>query len=189
VSFILLRRQMRVEGLGLRAVYYGWRRPIWRELLIALGVLVFAGPLAQVPQSLLGQWLFGEPMIAVQVMMRPLPLWALYPLMLLFPLTIALVELPLYFGYVMPRLHALTGQGGLALALAVLALAAQHITLPLVPDTRFIFFRFLVFVPLALLLGTALRLRPSLMPYLMIGHGLADFMAVMTILMVMRGWV
>jgi hypothetical protein len=38
---------------------------------------------------------------------RPLPAWALYPGLVVFPLTIVFAELPTYFAYLMPRLLAI----------------------------------------------------------------------------------
>jgi hypothetical protein len=188
VVLYLLHRLAKAEGLsGLGSLYYGWRRPIKRELLIAVGLFILAGPLSMGPQSLLGQWIFGDPNGSFEIMFRPLPLWAAYPLMILFPLTIALAELPTYYAYVMPRLEAQTGSALLAVGLSTFFLSAQHIALPLVFDGRFILFRLLVFLPFALMLGIALRLRPSLLPYLMIGHGLIDLATIVVVLMVSLG--
>ena len=46
--------------------------------------------------------------------------------------------------------------------------------MPLIFDWRFIAWRFLMFLPFALLMALALRLRPTLLPYLMVGHFLID---------------
>jgi hypothetical protein len=146
----------------------------WRtDLALSGAVIAAAVPLAVLPNLGLAQWLFGDPEIAKTILIRPLPLWAA-ALAFTFPLTIAFAELPAYFGYAMPRLVARTGSTGLAIAISALFLAAQHMALPLVFDGRFILWRLLMFLPLALFLGLVLRWRPSLMPYIAIGHGLLD---------------
>jgi membrane protease YdiL (CAAX protease family) len=63
-----------------------------------------------------------------------------------------LSELPVYFGYVMPRLAARWHNRWLAWLVVSLMLAAQHCTLPLVLDLRFIAWRFLMFLPLTAVL-------------------------------------
>ncbi len=62
------------------------------------------------------------------------------PLLIAFPLSIGLAELPTYFGYVMPQLKAGVKHKWLALLLPTLFLSVQHCTLPLVFDIKFIFF-------------------------------------------------
>jgi hypothetical protein len=62
----------------------------------------------------------------------------------------------------------------MSVALPVLFLSLQHMTLPFIPDLRFILYRGLVFLPFAALIGIALYRRPSLFPYFAILHGLMD---------------
>ena len=57
---------------------------------------------------------------------------------------------------------------------AVLFLSLQHITLPFIPDLKFILYRGLVFLPFAALIGIALYKRPTLFPYFAILHGVMD---------------
>jgi membrane protease YdiL (CAAX protease family) len=86
---------------------------------------------------------------------------------------VALAELPTYFGYSITRIEALTGRTWWALSLAAFWLAAQHIALPLVFDGKFILWRFLAFIPLALVVGLIYLRTRRLLP-LMITHGLID---------------
>jgi hypothetical protein len=53
-------------------------------------------------------------------------------------------------------------------------LAAQHISLPFLPDIRFIIWRLAMFLPFAFMLAVILRWRIRLLPYLVIIHGLMD---------------
>jgi hypothetical protein len=98
-----------------------------------------------------------------------MPARAVWTAIGVFPTTIALAELPLYFGYGMPRL----GQGWRAALLAAFFLSIQHAALPLVFDWRFIVWRATMFSLFALLLAVALR-RLRLLPFLVMVHGLLD---------------
>ena len=55
-------------------------------------------------------------------------------------------------------------------------------TLPLILDGRFILWRALMFLPFALFLGLALKIRPSLLPYLVVCHFLIDLLTLGTYL-------
>ena len=153
----------------------------WKNLGITLLLVVVLVPLATLPNQWLANWLFGSIETAFSLMFRPLPVWA-GVVSLLFPLTIAFAELPTYFGYVMPRIEKHLGNGWLAWALVSFFLALQHVTLPLIFDWRFILWRLGMFIPLAFLMGLALKLRPQLFPYLMTVHALLD-MATVAILL------
>jgi hypothetical protein len=114
------------------------------------------------------------------LLFRPLPAWAVWTAIFVFPTTIALAELPLYFGYAMPRL----GKGWGAAILAAFFLSIQHAALPLIFDWRFIVWRATMFSLFALLLAVALRRRPRLLPYLVVVHGLLDLQTALMFLSV-----
>jgi hypothetical protein len=175
VSIVFLRLVAKAEGLRLRDLYRVERHSFWRELLLSLGALVICGPLSMLPNTLLGNLLFGDVNLTAAMMFRPLPVAAVYGLMLLLVVTQPFAELPTYFSYVMPRLAALTGKGWAAVIVAAFMLGAQHVAFPLIFDVRFILWRLLMFLPLALWIGFALYKRPRLLPYLMVGHALLDF--------------
>ncbi len=177
MSLLLLIWRFRREQIPLVAVFGFTRVTVWQDLLTAVGIFVIAAPLTVIPNLLLAQTLFGDPEGPVPLFFRQLPLWAAIISLIAFPLSVGLTELPTYFGYAMPRMEALTGRGWLAVLLAGAALSAQHTTLPLVLDWRFVVWRLFMFLPLALWLAVALRWRPRLLPYLMIGHGLLDLSA------------
>lgn len=176
VCIILLIWLFKMEGLRYRDLFRFKRDTMKTDLLLVLGVLALSVPAATLPNYYTALWLFGDSEAVLPLFFRPLPLWAILPTLVFFPLTIALAEIPTYFGYVMPRLEKQVGTW-MAVLLASLALAFQHVTLPLVFDVRFITWRLLMFLPFALLLGIALRWRPRLLPYLVIVHGLLDFSA------------
>ena len=177
VIFSLVRLYRR-EGSHWLAPLHFERATVGRDLLILLASGVVIGPLSMLPASLVGGWLFGGVEHAYALFILPLLVWVAALSLVLFPITIALAELPLYFGYVLPRLQGRLGSRWLAWLVCSLVLAAQHITMPLVFDARFMLFRFLMFLPFALLLGIILSWRPRLLPYLVIFHGLMDLATV-----------
>jgi membrane protease YdiL (CAAX protease family) len=150
------------------------RATVGRDLLLLLASGVVMGPISMLPASLLGGWLYGGVEHAYALFFLPLPVWAAVLSLVLFPVTVALAELPAYFGYVLPRLQSHLGSRWLAWLVCSLVLAAQHITMPLVFDGRFMLWRFLMFLPFALMVGWLLSWRPRLLPYLVIFHGLLD---------------
>jgi hypothetical protein len=180
VSLWLLSRLARWEGFRWRDVIRFERSTLKRDLLTYLGLSLISLPVAILPNIAAGTLLFGDAQQALNKMLLPLPVWAAIVALVAFPITIALAELPTYYAYVMPRLQVLSGRKWIAIVLPAFWLAAQHCTLPLIFDSRFILWRFAMFLPFALLIGIVVHWRPRLLPYVMIGHGLLDLqMAVM----------
>jgi hypothetical protein len=68
--------------------------------------------------------------------------------------------------------------------LAAFFLAAQHMFLPLILDGRFMLWRLGMFLPFALFAGLVIKLRPTLLPYFMIVHALADMSTLAVYLMI-----
>jgi hypothetical protein len=179
-TVLILRRALRKEGLQLRDIYRFREGGVGKDVLATVVIFVAAAPLAMFPNMILANALFGGADAVTPLMFGRMPL----PLALLtvtFPLSIAFAELPLYLGYITPRLNVLTGRRVGSALIAAFFLALQHCTLPLVPDVRFIIWRFGMFLPLALLLALAFTWRPRLLPYLMIGHALLDLTTVVMI--------
>jgi hypothetical protein len=107
-------------------------------------------PYRTCPTLCWGTLLFGSPEATLDLFIRPLPFWAVYLSVLVFPLTQGVTELPTYFGYVMPRFKAQGMQKWLAISLPALMLGLQHIAVPLLFDMRFITWRALMYIPLRL---------------------------------------
>ncbi len=187
VTVVLLVRLLKNEGTSYFQAFKFEKQTVKQDLLVLLGIILISGPVAMLPGMLGGQWLFGSSQAANDLLIQPLPLWAAWVGMIVFPITIAFAELPFYFGYLMPRLEKLNYKKWLAILLPVLFLGAQHITLPLIFDGRFIFWRLIAFMPFALLLGLVLHWRPRLLPYLMIVHGLMDMATAVLVLLVSMG--
>ena len=172
--FILLSLLTRREGIRLLDLYRVEAHSFWREAPIFLGILLISAPLVALPNPLLGAWFFGDANIPFKMMFQPIPLWLNYLLIVLFPISIALTEIPTYYAYVMPRLMALSGRSWPVLIGVACMHAAQHITLPLIFNGTFILWRLLMFLPFALWVAFVIYKRPRQMPYLMLVHAFLD---------------
>ena len=187
VTFYLLYRLFQKEGIRyfdhFRFTKDGW----WKDLLIALGLLILSGPISMIPNTLLAKWLFGSIEVSTELFFRPLPLWVIF-LGFFWAITQGLVELPAYFSYAMPRIEKQLQNGWFAWALASFFLAFQHIGIPLIFQMDFILWRLGMFLPFAFFIGFCLKLRPRLFPYIMIGHALMDIGAVAMLLEARQGF-
>jgi hypothetical protein len=183
VSIYLLVRVFNAEGKRYLDIIRFSRSTLKKDLLWFFGASIIGLPIVSAPMTFLGRAIFGDPMIPTYMMFRSLPAWALI-VSLLFPLTVAFAELPTYFGYSMPRIAAQLKNGWIAWLIASFFLSAQHMFLPLIPDGRFMLWRLLMYMPFAVFAGFFLKLRPTLLPYFMIVHALADFSAVAVYLMI-----
>lgn len=183
VSIYLLVYAYRAEGQHYLDSIRFSRATFKTDLIWFFGSSIVGVPIMGAPMNTLAATIFGDAMIPVNMLFISLPTWALV-LGILFPLTIAFAELPTYFGYVMPRLELQLKNGWLAWLLAAFFLAAQHMFLPLLPDVRFMLWRFGMFLPFALFAGLVIKLRPTLLPYFMIVHILADMSTLAVYLMI-----
>jgi hypothetical protein len=173
-NLAVLARAIRREGTTWRDLFAvrrdGWRRDL-RWMVLAL---VIVTPLAVGPNMGLGILLFGDASVPATMMFRPLPLWAALVVIPLFPLSIALSELPTYYAFAAPRLQAATGARVWPWVLAAGLHAVQHVALPLVFDEAFVVWRLLMFLPFALFMAWLLHRRRTVLPYMMTVHGLLD---------------
>ena len=108
VTFVFLRRRARVETFSLASYFRPVRPGVWTDILLTLAVTVVGGMLAVGGTIALAPVFFADPQTANALLIQPLPLWAAVLAVVLFPITIALTELPLYFGYAQPRVERLT---------------------------------------------------------------------------------
>jgi hypothetical protein len=150
------------------------RENVKGDLLALLGTLFITGPLGVLPNILLASWLFDSSQTVLDMLIRPLPLWAVVASLVFFPITQGLAELPTYFGYVMPRLGGRTFPDLRPVILPGLMLGLQHFAIPLLFDLRFITWRAFMYLPFALATGAIIHWRPRLMPYLVLIHILMD---------------
>jgi hypothetical protein len=174
VVLALLIRLFKTEGKRYWDILRFERQHVKGDLLAVLGITVLAAPLSYLPNVMLGTLLFGSPEATLDLFIRPMPLWAVFTAMLVFPISQGVTEIPTYFGYVMPRFKAQGMQKWLAISLPALMLGLQHIAVPLLFDMRFITWRALMYIPFAFLLGIAIHWRPRLLPYFAIIHVLMN---------------
>lgn len=180
----LLRSLLHREGRRYRDFWHVERATVRADLLVVLGLLVVSAPLVLLPNFGLAQLLFGDPQAPAALFFGALPRWAALAGLVAFPTTVAMAELPTYFGYAMPRLAVRWGRPALAVVVAAFFLGAQHAGLPLRFDGGFVLWRLLMFMPFAFLLAAALHWRQRLLPYLMVAHGLLDLQAAWMVLAV-----
>lgn len=171
LAMILL---FRAEGRSYWELFRFRRETLGSDMLVLLGSLLILGPIGFFPNILLANTLFDNPQTALDLLVRPLPTWAAYASLVLFPVTQGLAELPLYFGYVMPRLDPRPFPDLRPLILPALMLGLQHFAVPLVFDLPFILWRAFMYLPFAFAIGLMIHWRPRLLPYLAIVHVLID---------------
>jgi hypothetical protein len=182
ITIFLLNRLFGREGKNFWDIFRIQKEHLKSDLLILAGTLVLLGPVSYLPNIWLGGLLFGDPQRTLDLMIRPLPVIAVYASIILFPVTQGLAELANYFMYSMPRLEYKGMPGWLAIGLASLMLAFQHIAVPFLFNSRYIIWRGLMFIPFALFAGILLHWRPRLLPYMAIVHGLMDLLFVTMLL-------
>jgi len=185
IGLALLIHFFRQDGQRFRDVFKIDRQHLKKDLLFMLGSLVVLGPVGFLPNILSAQWLFGDSQAALDLLVRPLPVWAAVLGFAAFPLLQGLVELPTYTLYVMPRLEKQGVRPWLAVTLTGLFLSAQHIFIPFIPDLKFITYRMVMFLPFAFLIVIILRKRSRLIPYFAILHALMNFSISVMFLFVM----
>jgi len=150
------------------------RQHIKGDLLTFLGITVLAAPVSILPNIILGGWLFGDSNATLGLFVRPLPFWAVYATIILFPLSQGMTEIATYFNYIMPSFKENGMRPWLAISLPALMLGFQHIAVPLLFDVRFILWRGLMYIPFAFLIGIVIHWRPRMLPYFAIVHVLMN---------------
>jgi hypothetical protein len=174
ICLLLLLSQFRGEGRSYWEVFRIRRAHIKGDLLAVFAWMAVAGPAGFFPNVLLAGWLFGDSLAVLDMFVRPLPLWAVYAAIFLFPITQGLVETPLYFGYGMPRLMKQGLPAWLSLTIPAVMLGFQHLAVPFLFDLRFVVWRAFMYLPFAFVIGLMLLWRPRLQPYIAIIHVLMN---------------
>lgn len=179
VNFICIALMIwlfRQEGKRFWDIFRIQREFLKNDLLALAGLMVLLGPVSYLPNIWLGGLLFGDPQRTLDLLIRPLPLWAVYASIILFPVTQGLAELATYFAYVMPRLESQGMRRWLAVTIPSLMLGFQHIGVPFLLNSSYLIWRGLMFIPFAFLAGIVMHWRPRLLPYLAIVHALLDML-------------
>lgn len=181
--FFILRLLARREGKTYLDIIHFDKRKLKQDLKAVWWVFIVGGVVGGIGLNGVAFLMYGS-FAAPDNMIQPLPLWAAFVGLILFPITNALVEVPVYMGYCFPRLEARFRSKGIALALAAFFLAFQHFTLPItVNDFSFMVWHFVSMIPLALAVGLIYMKIRRLLP-VMIVHYVMDVMTIIGLFMV-----
>lgn len=187
LCILLMNRFAHKEGLQLKDIFFfrpaTWKKDLPWFLIAAAGSALFA----MLPGNLLARALWGDPNYATSMLIRPLPLWAIYPLFLLMPVTQGLAELPIYWGYVAPRLRASGVRRWVVIVVVGLVLSLQHLFFSFQLDWRYDLWLAVKFLPFALWTGYMIDRRPTILPYMMALHLLLDASLPVLTLLVSQG--
>lgn len=162
------------EGKNYWGIFRIQRETVGKDLAVLLGFMFIIGPFGYFPNIWLASALFDNPQTTLDLLVQPLPLWAVYIGIVAFPITQGLVELALYFLCIMPRLDPRPFPDLRPLLLPGLMLGLQHLAVPLLFNPSFILWRALMYVPFAFAVGLILHWRPRLLPHLAVIHTLMD---------------
>jgi hypothetical protein len=186
-SIALMARFARLEGLRLRHIYF-FDRTTWRGDVVWAGIFVVGtAVVAMPPGTFLAGLLWADASTPNDLLFQPLPLLAIYPLLLLMPVSQGLAELPIYWGYVAPRLRAFGYGRWAVIGLVGVVLSVQHLFFSFRLDWRYDLWLAVKFLPFALWTGYVVDRRPTALPYLMATHVLIDATLPLLLLMVSRG--
>lgn len=167
-GIILLVKLFKQEGISFFSIFRFQKAKLKGDLIWFLILLLISVPSAIIPSLAISKLLWGNTEYYHQVLFQSLNRPLVYFLLFIYPVTTALAELPTYFGYIMPRLKKYFKSQWIVITLPVLAFSLQHCTLPLVFETKFIFFRGVMYLLFAFIYGIALYKRPSLFPWLVL---------------------
>jgi membrane protease YdiL (CAAX protease family) len=89
------------------------------------------------------------------------------------------MEQTTYQGYILPRLEGTLKRTGLAVVIVAFGWGLQHIALPFTFDLRFMLYRFLSFLPLAVVMTLVYLRTRRLMPFI-VAHWAVDMIGILT---------
>jgi uncharacterized protein len=167
----LLWRLTRREGIGLLDLVGFERVRLVRDALLGLAlipvslVFIFGGTFAA------GLIVYGAP--APPYFLGGLPLQAALYGVLVWPFLWGLAEQMTYNGYLLPRFQVLCRSTGVAIAVVAFAWSLQHVVMPLTFDPKFMAYRLLASLPLAVF-ETLFYLRLRRLIPLALAHALMD---------------
>ena len=176
----LIARFTRRERIGIRDIIGKVRLRWGRDIFAGIGLFLLTFPVfmgGSFVSSLLiyGSW---DPQRNLYLLgVRTLPPWGLVYSFAAWWFISAATEETTYQGYVLPRIEALSGRSWVAVLIVVFWWTLQHCALPLVPDAKYLAFRFVAFLPGVTLL-TLIYLRVRRLPPLIVAHLPMDLGAV-----------
>lgn len=160
------------------------RNTLLGDVLVGAGLFVILFPVVVGGGSLLASLLvYGttRPNLPPGVFDRSLPLWGVLYSRMIWWVIWSFTEQVTYQGYALPRLQVLTGRSCPAVLWVAFGWALQHCFLPFSPEWKEMLFRFLIFVPLVIVMPILyLRLR-RLVPFVIAQWGMDFILTLMTI--------
>jgi len=176
ISGFLERRQYNCNALNF----------VYDLFLVLMIFLVFGIPALKLV-SVIGNQIQAE---VEWMRFATLPVWAVYGITVLLPLTMPLVEVPWYFGYFFPKLESLFCRGNRgrtaahlkAFLLTGMVFSVQHCFMPLLFSWDYIGWRSIMMLPIIVVVGIVIRVIPRLTPFILIIHGM------MAIEVVLKYW-
>lgn len=174
ICVALMIQLFKQEGEQFWNIFRIQKKNIKNDLLALLGITIVLGPVGFLPNIWLGSLLFKDPQQSLDMLVRPLPLWAAITGIILFPITQGLAEISAYFSYVMSRFEQQGMPRWLAVSLPAFFLGIQHLAIPLLFDVPFLTWRLLMYIPFAFLVGIVMNWRPRMLLYLAVIHVLMD---------------
>lgn len=183
ICFFILKSLARREGKTYLDIINFNKSRVCRDLKAVWWVLIIGGVVGGIGLNGVAFLMYGS-FLPPDNMIQPLTLWAAFVGLILFPITNALVEVPVYMGYCFPRFELRYRSKWIALSLSAFFLAFQHFTLPItVNDFPFMVWHFVSMIPLAFAVGLIYMKIRSLLP-IMIVHYVFDVMAILGLFMV-----
>lgn len=178
---ILLIFLVRKEGYQIFDLLRTQNIPLWRDILIGVGLFLLIFPPAIIGATMMANiFIYGtlQPDLGSGLLIeRQLPPWAMIHSLLIWWLIWSPTESTFYNGYLFPRFEALTGRTWVVVIIVGFFWALQHIFFPFIPDGKYLAWRFLQFLSIGLLMPFLFsrfrRLRP-----LIITHWLMDIASV-----------
>ncbi len=173
----LMARLTRAESIGIRDLIGRIRLRWGRDVLVGIGYFLLIFPVflgGSFLSSLLvyGSW---DPQRNLYLLaVRALPLWGVIYSLTVWWMISPATEETTYQAYALPRIEALSGHSWVAVLIVVFWWTLQHCALPLIPDWRYVVFRFVAFLPGVLLL-TLIYLRTRRLPPIIVAHWPMDF--------------
>lgn len=183
ICFFIIRSLASREGKSYLDIVSFDKSKLGRDLKAVWWVLIVGGVVGGIGLNGAAFLMYGS-FAPPDNMIQPLPLWAASVGLILFPITNALVEVPVYMGYCFPRLEARYRSKWIALSLAAFFLAFQHFTLPItVNDFSFMAWHVVSMIPLALAVGYIYMRIRRLLPIIIV-HYVMDVMAILGLFIV-----
>jgi hypothetical protein len=162
------------EGIHLTDLFNMKREQMRHDLVLALGDLAAMAPTVGISAGLT-RLFYGPAGQPPQVTVaRNLPVVASAYSMFAWPVMWSAAEEASYLGYTLPRLEALTGNTAASAGLVSVVWALQHEALPLIPDGRYLVYRFLSALPITFTTTLLYLLRGRRLLPLIVAHWASD---------------